>query len=122
VLVLVLVLVLALERYARVFGAQLVDRVGHRGDAREYARDQQALGKLDLEALLEREHHSDARVGGHTRGVQVGVARDRADVERDAPMVGDDPADVRVEAGAHGVCIGTARLHLSSASTNVQAG
>ena len=44
-----------------------------------------AVGELDVEVVLEREHHVDARVGGHARLVEVGVARERVHVDGRRP-------------------------------------
>ncbi len=52
-----------------------------------------AVGKLDVEMVLEREHHVDARVGAQARLVEVGVRRKRAHVDRQAAVVVDDLAD-----------------------------
>ncbi len=57
------------------------------------SRVEHPVGELDVEVVLEREHHVDARMGAHTRLVEIGVGRERLDVDRQASMVVDDLAD-----------------------------
>ena len=70
------------------------DGAGDRRDALEDAAREHAIGELDVERVLEREHHVDARVRGHARLVEVGVVGERVDVDGQAGVVAEDLADL----------------------------
>ena len=54
-------------------GLQLVDRGGDRGDALEHAALEHRVRELDVERILEGEHHVDAGVRAHAGLEEVGV-------------------------------------------------
>src|SRR5438309_3090566 len=75
---------------------QLAQRGADGGDGLEGALAQHVLGELDVERVLEREHHVDAGVRGHAGLVQVGVVADLGDVDRQAGVLGEDMSDLVV--------------------------
>src|SRR5580704_3055971 len=63
------------------------------GDRLERGLPQHLLRELDVEGVLQRQHHIDAGVGGHPRGEQIGVLFDRARVHRQSAVLGQDIPD-----------------------------
>ena len=73
---------------------QLLEGRVDRRHALEHAALEHRVGELDVERVLERQHHVDARVRGHAGLEQVGLIVERLDVDRKPGVVAQYAADL----------------------------
>ncbi len=112
----------AVDGYAHETGdsaSQLVQRRLDRRDALEHAALEHPVGELDVEVILERQHHVDARVRGHSRVVEVGVRREHGRIDGKASVVGEDLSDLLCHARIIGSLGAIAQAHLRTSAITI---